>query len=102
MSDSGIFPKGSEEHEDSEQDRGSFDPAEAPGRTRIEKFRAVVRARSVMCVEGQPVDLFSASTVVAVYDALSKPDNRHTLMSPPSILRVIDMAMRVVAKTRAA
>jgi hypothetical protein len=56
---SGIFPKGSEEHEDSEQDRGSFDPAEAPGRTRIEKFRAIVEARSVMMVEGQPVDLFS-------------------------------------------
>lgn len=105
MSESGFFRKDENElHEEPEHDRRSFDPGEAPGKTRIEKFRAIVKDRSVMCIEGQPVDLFSASTVVAVYDALTKPENRHTLMSPISILRVIDIALRVSsrARTRAA
>lgn len=101
MSQSGFFPKSEDpDHEDRELERAEFDPAEAPGRNRIEKFRAIVRARSVMTIEGQPVDIFSASTVVAVYDALSKPESRHTLMGFLDVRKVVDTALKVTARSQ--
>lgn len=112
MTQSGFFPKSDggkdevtreiEAHEDSyvvdthESDVRGFDCPDAPGKSRIEKFRAIVKAKAVMCIEGQPVDLYSASVVVAVYDALSTSEKRHTLMSFINIGKVVDIAMRVM------
>jgi len=76
------------------------DIPEAPGKNRIEKFRAIVRERSIMCIEGQPVDLFSASNVVALYDALSKPESRHMLMSFLDIRKVVDITFKTLKRSQ--
>lgn len=68
---------------------------EAPGRNRISKMRHIARSGEVMCVEGHPVDPSQAQTVEAVYDALSGPAARHTLMSPLDVSKVVDWSRRL-------
>lgn len=70
---------------------------EAPGYSRIEKLRAIVEAKSFMEIEGVPVDIQSANVVVQVYDALNE-ENRAALMNRKTILGVIDIAWKVVAR----
>ncbi len=72
---------------------------EAPGDTRVEKLRSIVKAGSIMLVEGQPVDLFSANFTVQVHDAL-KPENGVKLMTGRSVLKTIDIAFKTVERTR--
>lgn len=71
---------------------------EAPGDTRIEKLRSIVAAKSIMLVEGQPVDLFSANLTVQVYDLLGEA-NKPKLMKG-SVLRTINIAFRTVERAR--
>ncbi len=71
---------------------------EAPGDTRIEKLRAIVASGSLMLVEGQPVDLFSANYVVQVHDLL-RPENRAKLMQG-TVLRTVGVAFRVAERAK--
>ncbi len=82
-----------------EDSRAASDVPEAPGDTRIEKLRAIVAARSAMCVEGQPVDLFSANHTVQVYEALSE-SRREGFIRMGSVLDVITLGFRVVERAR--
>lgn len=69
---------------------------EAPGLSRIEKFRAIVEAKASMEIEGVPVDMQSANVVVQIHDAL-KPENRASLMNRKTILSIVDVAWKVAA-----
>ncbi len=71
---------------------------EAPGETRIEKLRAIVAAGSLMLVEGQPVDLFSANFTVQVHDLL-RPENQVKLMRG-TVLRTIEVAFKAVERAK--
>ena len=46
------------------------------GREIVDACREIVKSRSYAKISGAMVDLFSASSIVAVYDALKKPENR--------------------------
>jgi hypothetical protein len=48
---------------------------------RIEAFRKIIRDRQCHIVDGTLIDLFSASVVCQVYDALSKPENQKRFAS---------------------
>lgn len=72
---------------------------EAPGETRIEKMRSIVSAKSMMLVEGQPVDLFSANLTTQVYDLLGE-GNKPKLMQG-TVLRTVNIALKVVERARA-
>lgn len=87
MSESGFFVKGTGER--------VGDPSEAPGRGRVAKLRAIAAGKDILLVEGHPVDPIEAGMIMGVYDALSGPESRHVLMSPLSILRVIDFSRRL-------
>lgn len=71
---------------------------EAPGDSRVEKLRAIVAAGSMMTVEGQPVDLFSANFTVQVHDLL-KPENQVKLMQG-TVLRTIEVAFKTVERAK--
>ncbi len=73
---------------------------EAPGDARVEKLRSIVKAGSLMLVEGQLVDLFSANVAVQVHDAL-KPENRDKLMNKDkSVMWTLKTALAVAAKVK--
>lgn len=91
--DYGVVP------DDEVQEDLDFSPSEAPGVTRIEKFRAVVSKKSCMTIEGQPVDLFSANVVVQIHDAL-KPENRDRLMGRKTVLSVVNTAFATLERAR--
>lgn len=59
-----------------------FVPAETEARTRIDAMRKIVREHQAARVEGYLVDAFTASALVAVYDALS-PKARRLFGKPP-------------------
>lgn len=82
-----------------EDSRAASDLPEAPGDTRIEKLRAIVVARSAKCVEGQPVDLFSANHTVQIYEAISE-SRRDGFMHMGSVLDVITLGFRVAERCR--
>jgi hypothetical protein len=86
-------------HDHRDESQFAMGLREAPGDTRIEKLRAVVAAGSVMTVEGQPVDLFSANFTVQVHDLL-KPENQVKLMRG-TVLRTIEVAFKTVERSRA-
>ncbi len=71
---------------------------EAPGETRIEKMRAIVSAGSIMEVEGQPVDLFSANFVVQVHNLLGS-ENQVKLMRG-TVLRTVNVAFKTVERAK--
>ncbi len=85
-------------HEHRDESQFAMGLKEAPGGTRIEKLRAVVTSGSVMLVEGQPVDLFSANHAVQVHDLLG-PENQVKLMGG-TVLRTIEVAFRTVERAR--
>jgi len=85
-------------HDHRDESQFAMGLKEAPGETRIEKFRAIVAAGSVMLVEGQPVDLFSANHTVQVYDLLGDA-NKPKLMEG-TVLRTINVAFKVVERAR--
>jgi hypothetical protein len=60
-------------------------------------MRHIARSGAIMSVEGHPVDPSQAQTVEAVYDALSGPAARHTLMSPLDVAKVVDWARRLAS-----
>lgn len=88
--DDGGYKLGCPEHREMLRKQGSRATAGA----RIDKFRRIVDERTMGDVDGQPVDLFSASAVVQVHDALS-PENqaRFEAMSP---LAMAEAAFKVV------
>lgn len=67
---------------------------------RIKQFRKIVKSRSFGKVDGTPVDLFSASAVIQVFDSLSKPANKakYAKMDP---VEMISVAYKLVQKGRA-
>ncbi len=73
------------------------DLREAPGRGRVAKLRAIARGESVLCVEGRPFAPSEAQSVMAVYDALSGPEARHTFMSPLDVGRVAEWARKLLS-----
>jgi hypothetical protein len=85
-------------HDHRDESQFALSLREAPGETRIEKMRAIVSAGSIMEVEGQPVDLFSANFVVQVHDLL-RPENQVKLMRG-TVLRTIDVAFKTVERAR--
>jgi len=66
----------------------------------IKQFRRIVKTKSHGRVDGVPVDLFSASAVVQVYDALGKTANKvkYAKMDP---VEMISLAYKLVQKGRA-
>lgn len=72
---------------------------EAPGLSRIEKFRAIIEAKAFMEIEGVPVDMQSANIVVQIHDAL-RPENRVAFMGRKTVTSIIDIAWKVLAKTK--
>ncbi len=74
---------------------------EAKDPPRIAKFRKIVKTKSFGKVDGTPVDLFSASAVTQVYDALSKPANqkKYAKMDP---VEMISIAYKLLQKGRRA
>lgn len=68
---------------------------EAVADTKIGKFRAIVASKACALVEGYPVDLFSAHVIVTVHDNLS-PHNQARFMAEPNILRIAQIAYRLV------
>lgn len=66
----------------------------------IKQFRRIVKTKSHGKVDGVPVDLFSASAVVQVYDALGKTANKvkYAKMDP---VEMISLAYKLVQKGRA-
>lgn len=76
-----------------------YDEAKDP--PRIAKFRKIVKTKSFGKVDGTPVDLFSASAVTQVYDALSKPANqrKYAKMDP---VEMISIAYKLLQKGRKA
>ncbi len=74
---------------------------EAADPPRIKQFRKIVKTKSFGKVDGTPVDLFSASAVTQVYDALSKPANqrKYAKMDP---VEMISIAYKLLQKGRKA
>jgi hypothetical protein len=72
---------------------------EAPGETRLEKLRAIVAEKSMMGVEGQPVDLFSANLTVQVHDLL-RPENQAKLMTTKNVAWTIGVCFKLVEKAK--
>lgn len=85
-------------HDHRDESQFAMGLKEAPGETRIGKLRAIVAAGSLMLVEGQPVDLFSANFTVQVHDLL-KPENQVKLMEG-TVLRTIEIAFKTVERAR--
>lgn len=87
-------------HDHRDESQFAMGLKEAPGETRIEKLRAIVTSGSIMLVEDQPVDLFSANCTIQVHDLL-KPENQVKLMSPSrSVLWTLKTAMATAAKAK--
>ncbi|KKL92167.1 hypothetical protein LCGC14_1887420 [marine sediment metagenome] len=80
---------------------GRQSTSEAKDPPRIAKFRKIVKTKSFGKVDGTPVDLFSASAVTQVYDALSKPANqkKYAKMDP---VEMISIAYKLLQKGRKA
>jgi hypothetical protein len=70
-----------------------------PTKSRIEQLREIVTTRSMGEVDGQIVDLFSASTVVQIHDALRDQKNRDKLLGYP-VPQMVSIAFKVAARTR--
>ena len=62
--------------------------------TKIDQFRKIVTEGQYGKVEGQRVDLFSASAVIAVYDKLSKENQEKYLSLPPH--KMVALAFKLV------
>lgn len=76
---------------------GSKVPEGAPGEPpKITALRKIVNEGQNAKVEGVRVDLFSASAVVQVYDALG-PENREKFSSFP-VVKMVDMAFKLINK----
>ncbi len=65
---------------------------------KVAAFKWIVDNRSFASINGQPVDLFSASTVLSVYERLT-PENRSKLLDRPTS-RIVTMAFAVVSKAQ--
>ena len=49
--------------------------------SRVASLRRIVRRRQFEKIDGSIVDLFSASAILKVFDALEKPENKQKYMS---------------------
>lgn len=66
-----------------------------PGLTRIDALRQIVTERTAAKVEGTLVDLYTASAMVAVYDALS-PANQAKFGDIP-LLKLAEFAYKATS-----
>lgn len=73
---------------------------EAPGETREEQLRYIVASSTAHIVEGQIVDLFTASAVVNVLDRLNE-ENKAKLLGVRSIVRMVNIVWAVLEKKSA-
>lgn len=61
----------------------------ADGAERIAAFRSIVDEKTYAVIDGVMVDLFSASAVVKVYDALSGPNrDRYAAFEAPKMAKI--------------
>lgn len=68
------------------------------GETGIAEIRAIVANRQFRKVKETAVDAFTASAVIAVYDALNT-ENKAKLVGFP-VYKVCDIALKLLAKQR--
>lgn len=62
---------------------------------RISKLRRIVNSHSATEVEGLLIDVQTANAFCKVYDGLSKPQNRASLLSLP-IKKAVDVCWKLV------
>jgi hypothetical protein len=68
-----------------------------PGRARIEAIRRIVETGSYAKVDGVMIDLFTASAIVKVYDAL-KQNQLKAKYRDMSVAVMADIAFKIMAK----
>lgn len=72
-----------------------FVPAEAAPGSRIEAVRTIVRDHQAARIDGYIVDAYTASMLVAVYDALKKPEHREKFERLP-LMKLVDIGWGAV------
>jgi hypothetical protein len=68
-----------------------------PGQARIEAIRRIVETGSYAKVDGVMVDLFTASTIISVYDALKRPENQAKMRNLP-VAAMADISFKLLQK----
>lgn len=71
-----------------------------PGADRIEAFRRIVETRSLSKIDGVTVDLWTASTVLAVYEALN--DANRAKFAAMNAHRMAHVALKLASGRAAA
>lgn len=79
------------------RERGTEVSRTTSGKERIEACRRIIKRGQYAKIDGTMVDLYSASVIVGVYDALSSAAKAK--METFSIGRMADVAYKVLAKT---
>lgn len=68
--------------------------AENPAQARIDAFRKIVQEKSYSIIDGVTVDLFTASAVVKVYDALN--EQNRAKFAACSVVKMVAITWKVL------
>jgi len=70
------------------------------GQERIDECRRIVDRKSVRIIDGTIVDLWSASTIIGVFDRLEKPENKAKFLTM-GIVSMAHVAYKVIERAKA-